>query len=272
MDTSQINKLCLKRYANYLGCLPIDELQDKTIRDKLCHDMTSGKFVIFNVDDSSKPGSHWVLLHRMTGGNLLFYDSFGAFGSDKVFSFTEFGDAEKTLIQSYDDLLDGQLFQFSIDFKYKNDFTFDSNRLNVLTLDKNLLRFYANYDNMSTPLFYLLDFLKLLCPSKSIHSIFYFTSQLQPFNSIVCGELSILIAESLFRILNILIDKKPDIVTLRMLNDRISNLFSTAYTPNIFVRLVKEYMLSIDPFYKVKTDNENYFKQLFSNESTKLIV
>ena len=78
--------------------------------------------------------------------------------------------------------------------------------------------------------------------------------------------------DSLFRILNILIDKKPDIVTLRMLNDRISNLFSTAYTPNIFVRLVKEYMLSIDPFYKVKTDNENYFKQLFSNESTKLIV
>ena len=125
---------------------------------------------------------------------------------------------------------------------------------------------------MSTPLYYLLDFLKRLCPGKSIHSMFYYSSQLQPFNSIVCGELCILIAESLFRDLATLVNKKPDITTVKMLSDRIHSLFSTAFTAKEFVRLVKEYMLFIDPFYKVKTGNAEYFKKQFSNENTKLIV
>ena len=272
MDTKQINDLCMNRFINFLGCLPIDILKNKAIRDKLCHDFDVGGFVIFNVDEKSKPGTHWVLLHRMTGGNLLFFDSFGAFGSNSVFKFNEFGDAEKAIISSYDDSLDGQFFQYFQDCKYKNDFTFSNNRINTLLLHKNLLKKYTNYDNMTTPLYYLLDFLKRLCPGKSSHNMFYYSSQLQPFNSIVCGELCILAAESLFRDLFTLVNKKPDITAVKMLSDRIHTLFSTAFRAEEFVRLVKEYMRFIDPFYKVKTDSVDYFKKLFSSENTKLIV
>ena len=125
---------------------------------------------------------------------------------------------------------------------------------------------------MSTSLYYLLDFLKVLCPGKTSHSMYYYSSQLQPFNTIVCGELCILIAESLFRDLRTLSNKKPDIIVVAMLSDRIHNLFSTAFRVEEFVRLVKEYMLSIDPFYEVKASNAEYLKKMFSNENTKLII
>ena len=125
---------------------------------------------------------------------------------------------------------------------------------------------------MSTPLYYLLDFLKVLCPAKTSHNMFYYSSQLQPFNTIVCGELCILIAESLFRNLRTLSNKKPDITVVEMLSERIHILFSTAFRAEEFVRLVKEYMLSIDPFYKVKPSIAEYFKKIFSSENTKLIV
>ena len=272
MDTKQINEICLRRFNNFLGCLSINELKDESIRNQLCHDFNIGSFVIFNIDESSKPGTHWILIHRMIGGNLFLFDSFGAFGSNSVFSFEKFGDAEKSFITSYDNSLDGELFQYSQDCKYKNDFTFSYNRINTLILDKNLLKRYTFYDNMSTPLYYLLDFLKVLCPGKISHSMFYYSSQLQPFNTIVCGELCILIAESLFRDLFTLVNKKPDITVVEMLSERIHSLFSAAFRPVDFVRLVKEYMLFIDPFYKVKTGNAEYFKKQFSNENTKLIV
>ena len=272
MDTLQINDLCLMRYSNFLGCLSIDELKDKNIRTQLCNDFTIGNFVIFNIDEKTKPGRHWVLIHRMSGGNLFFFDSFGAFGSNMAFNFTNFDEAEKHMITSYDEALDGQLFQYSLDNNYKDDFKFENNDTNSLILHKKLLKSYANFNNMSDSLFYLLDFLKLLCPSKSIHNIFYFTSQLQPFNTIVCGELCILVAETLFRDMKVLRNKKANNETLLGLTERIQELFSTAYTPKIFVQLVKQYMLSIDPFYKVKTDNLNYFKEIFSKENTKLIV
>ena len=134
----------------------------------------------------------------MVGGNLFLFDSFGAFGSDSVFRFNEFDDAEKAVISSYEESLDGQFFQYSQDCNYKNGFTFSNNRINTLILHKSLLNKYTFLDNMSTPLYYLLDFLKQLCPGKSSHSMFYYSSQLQPLNTIVCGELCILVAESLF--------------------------------------------------------------------------
>ena len=168
--------------------------------------------------------------------------------------------------------LNGQFFQYSDDYNYKNDFTFAHNRINTLLLDKNLLVKYTNYDNMTTPLYYLLDFLKQLCPGNSSYGMFYYSSQLQPFNTIVCGELCILVAESLFRDLFTLLNKKPDVTVVKMLSERIHILFSTAFRAEEFVRLVKEYMLFIDPFYKVKIGNANYFKNLFSSENTKLIV
>ena len=142
----------------------------------MCHDFKVGSFVIFNIDESSKPGTHWILLHRMVGGNLFLFDSFGAFGSDSVFRFNEFGDAEKAVISSYEESLDGQFFQYSQDCNYKNDFTFSNNRINTLILHKSLLNKYTFLDNMSTPLYYLLDFLKQLCPGKSSHSMFYYSS------------------------------------------------------------------------------------------------
>ena len=272
MDTRQINEICIGRFKNFLGCLSIDELKNAQIRNRLCHDFIVGSFIIFNIDEASKPGTHWVLLHRMTGGHLFLFDSFGAFGSDSVFSFKEFGEAEKSVIQSYNESLDGQFFQYSKYCNYKDDFTFTNNIINTLTLHKNLLKKYTHYKNMSTPLYYLLDFLKVLCPGKTYHSMFYYSSQLQPFNSIVCGELCILIAESLFRDLRTLSNKKPDLTVVNMLSDRIHNLFSTAFRAEELVRLVKEYMLYIDPFYKVKPSNAEYFKKIFSSENTKLIV
>ena len=272
MDTEQINNLCFKRFQNFLGCLSIDELRDDSIKKQLCHDLSNGNFVIFNVDDKTKAGRHWVLLHRMMGGELFLFDSFGAFGTNKEFRFKDFEKTEKNMIDSYDESLNGQLFQFAEDFNFKNDFNFVNNRINTLILQKKLIKSYVNYSNMSDSLYYLLDFLKILCPTKSIHNIFYFTSQLQPFNTIVCGELCILIAETLFRDMKVLRNKKANNEALISLSDRIRELFSTAYTPKISVQLVKQYMLSIDPFYKVKTDNLNYFKEIFSKENTKLIV
>ena len=142
----------------------------------MCHDFKVGSFVIFNIDESSKPGTHWILLHRMVGGNLFLFDSFGAFGSDSVFRFSEFGDAEKAVISSYEESLDGQFFQYSQDCNYKNDFTFSNNRINTLILHKSLLNKYTFLDNMSTPLYYLLDFLKQLCPGEefSQHVLLFF--------------------------------------------------------------------------------------------------
>ena len=272
MDTKQINELLFKRHANFLGCIPIDDLKNKRIRDNLCHDFYVGGYVIFNIDDSAKSGTHWVLLHRMIGGNLFMFDSFGAFGTNGVFNFEQFHEVEKSIISSYDENLNGQLFQYSEDCKYKNDFTFSNNTIHSLKIEKNLLKKYTFYDNMSTSLYYLLDFLKVLCPGKTSHSMFYYSSQLQPSNTIVCGELCILIAESLFRDLRTLSNKKPDLTVVNMLSDRIHNLFSTAFRAEELVRLVKEYMLYIDPFYKVKPSNAEYFKKIFSSENTKLIV
>ena len=68
------------------------------MRSQLCHDFNMGRFVIFIIDDSSKPGTHWVLLHRIGGGHLFLFDSFGAFGTNSVFRFNEFNDAEKTIM------------------------------------------------------------------------------------------------------------------------------------------------------------------------------
>ena len=269
MDTKQINDLCFKRYSNFLGCLPIDDLKKKNIREQLCNNFNVGSVLIFNIDESSKSGTHWVLLHRLVGGNLFIFYSFGAFGSNSVFRFKEFGEK---MVTSYDASLQGQFYQFTEDYNHKDDFIFSNNRISTLLLDKNLLKKYNYYNNMSSSLYYLLDFLKRLCPARLIHSMFYYSSQLQPFNTIVCGELYILIAESLFRDLSTLINKKPDITVVTMLSDRIHTLFSTAFRAEEFVRLVKEYMRLIDPFYKVKTDNVDYFKKLFSSENTKLIV
>ena len=155
MDTLQINELCLNRYYNFLGCIDIDELKDKKIRNQLYHDFNMGKVIIFNIDNSSDSGRHWVLLHRMIGGKLWFFDAFGAFGNDSVFQFDDFGDVEKSMTTSYDDILDGQFFQYSTDFNYKEDFAFKNNIINTLLLDKNLLKLYTNYDNMSVYAFIL---------------------------------------------------------------------------------------------------------------------
>ena len=273
MDTKQINEICFKLYPNFLGCLPIDDLQEESIITQLCNDFTVGSFVIFNIDDSTKPGTHWVLLHRMIGGQLLLFDSFGAFGTDKVFRFLDFNELEKNIISSYDASLLGQLFQYSKDnSKYENDYTFSNNIIRTLFLEKRLLKRYTLFKNMSDSLYYLYVFLQRLCPGKSSHKMFYYSSQLQPFNTIVCGELCILIAQSLFRDLNTLHNKKPDTTVVEMLSDTIHTLFSTAFTDKEFVRLVKEYMLFIDPFYKVKPSNVEYFKKIFASENTKLML
>ena len=272
MDTKQINDICFKLYPNFLGCLPIDDLKKKNIITQLCNDFIVGSFVIFNIDDSTKPGTHWVLLHRMIGGHLLLFDSFGAFGTNKVFRFHEFKDIEKNIISSYDASLQGQFFQYSKYSNYKNDFSFSNNVIRTLLLEKRLLKRYTLFKNMSDSLYYLFIFLQRLCPGKTSHNTFYYSSQLQPFNTIVCGELCILIAQSLFRDLNTLHNKKPDITVVEMLSDTIHTLFSTAFTDKEFVRLVKEYMLFIDPFYKVKASNVEYFKKIFASENTKLMI
>ena len=273
MDTLQINKLCVNRYGNFLGCLPIDHLKDENIIKQLCHDLSRGKFVIFNIDEESEPGRHWILLARLAGGNLLMFDSFGAFGSNSVFKFMKnFGDVEKSMIPSQDDSLDGQLFQYIDDFNYKNDFTYQFNRSSILKVCKEKFKTYKNFSNMSTPLYYLLEFLSVLCPTKSIHNVLYFISQLQPINSIICGELCVLIAEILYRDFKVHLNKKPDDSVVKRLSDRIHDLFSTAYNDKIFVDLVKKYMLNIDPLYKVKAENLEYFQNIFSDQNTKLVV
>ena len=64
-------------------------------------------------------------------------------------------------------------------------------------------RYVNNNKNMSEPLFHFSRFLNALCPQKSQHTVYYFLSQLQPFETIVCGELCILVSEILYRDLQV---------------------------------------------------------------------
>ena len=60
--------------------------------------------------------------------------------------------------------------------------------------------------------------------------------------------------------------------TKKNLSDRIHEPFSTATTSKVFATLVKKYMLTIDNSYKVKAQNMNYFRKLFSTENRNLVT
>ena len=117
MDTNQIEAFCDVRYKSvFLGFIPIDGLKDDRVVQELCEHFIIGKFVIFNIDPSDKPGRHWVLLCRLKNGTLFMFDSFGAVVTDRVFNFKTFGEQEKAINLDYTPTMKGQLFQYDYDF------------------------------------------------------------------------------------------------------------------------------------------------------------
>lgn len=70
MNTSQISK-CLENYANFAGVHAFDKTP-KVVEDN-CG-------LVYNLDDSSKPGSHWVAVYAYSVGDkkkMIYYDSYG---------------------------------------------------------------------------------------------------------------------------------------------------------------------------------------------------
>ena len=78
-----------------------------------------------------------------------------------------------------------------------------SNKCHSFIFLKQCYRDYKQSNNMTVPLFHFLRFLNVLCSRKQEHRVRYFMSQLQPFVTIVCGELCILLAEILYRDLKV---------------------------------------------------------------------
>ena len=272
MDTNQIEAFCDVRYKSvFLSCIPIDGLKDDTVVRELCEHFTIGKFVIFNIDPSDKPGRHWVLLYRLKNGTLFMFDSFRAVITDRVFNFKTFGEPKKAINLDYTPTMKGQLFQYDF-VKYVDDYNYDSNYFHTFVFSKRDYRRYVNNNNMSEPLFHFSRFLNALCPQKSQHTVYYFLSQLQPFETIVCGELCILVSEILYRDLQVQRAPQANPFLLTKVSDRIHDLFSSAMTSKSFVNLVKTHMLYIDPTYKVKKQNVDYFRKLFANENKNLVV
>ena len=178
----------------FLDCVAIDDLKDEEFLSELCDRLRIGSFLIFNVDPKSKAGIHWVLLVRLSDGSLFIFDSFGARMTNETFHFKNFAFEERDINKLYDPNTGGQLFQF-----VQNDLTYANNKFHSFIFSKQHFRSYSRPNNATVPLFHFLRFLNRLCPRKQEHRVYYCMSQLQPFETIICGELCILVAEILYR-------------------------------------------------------------------------
>lgn len=78
MDTRQINRIlsrCKATQPHYMGCFPSDRLP------KCKHFPCS---MVVNLDDSTKPGSHWVAIYAPTKNHVFYFDSYGMKASGKI--------------------------------------------------------------------------------------------------------------------------------------------------------------------------------------------
>ena len=274
MDTNQIRELCIYRYNDvFLDCVSIGELENDHLLKELCDKLLLGAFLIFDIDPKSAPGKHWILISRLRDGSLFIFDSFGAAVTDQIFRFENISLEEKSINKLYDPSMRDQLFQWvNYNEKYVDGFTYRSNKGHSFLFSKQSFRSYKQSNNMTVPLFHFLKFSNVLCPRKLEHRAYYFLSQLQPIETIVCGELCILVDEILYRYLKVHLISQATPSLLKKVSYRIHHLFSTANTLKVFVTLVKKYMLTIDNSYKVKKRNVNYFRKLFSTENRNLVV
>ena len=139
-----------------------------------------------------------------------------------------------------------QFVQKDYDKIFTNDLTYANNKFHSFIFSKQHFRSYRRPNNATVPLFHFLRFLNRLCPRKHEHMVYYCMSQLQPFETIICGELCILVAEILYRDLKVQHTAQATIPLLKTVSARIQYLFSSATTSRAFVTLVKQHMLTID--------------------------
>ncbi len=67
-DNTQLDEVGFKLLNNYLGTFPVDQVPTN---------LKKGDSLIFNLDDSTEPGSHWMGGYCFKKNELLVYDSFG---------------------------------------------------------------------------------------------------------------------------------------------------------------------------------------------------
>ena len=89
MDTNQIRQFCLNHLKNYfIDVYPIDKILNGTNCKRAARCLCSvGNFLILNSDPSYEPGTHWILLMKMTGPHIFMLDSFGIETTNLLFTF-----------------------------------------------------------------------------------------------------------------------------------------------------------------------------------------
>ena len=266
MDTNLIRTLYKKRFKGiFIDCIPLDALQNQILVRKLCNQMETSlpKFMIVNTDVSSKKGSHWFLLQKIERGKFFIFDSYGAYSSNELFKFDSFSEKVIVLNEHYDSTLFGQFFQYSKD-SLLNDTTFNSNKLQSFKFSKKIFKsLSAKFkDTMSEPMNFLTLFLEMMCnPDVINHEIFYFTCQLQPFNTIICGELCVYVAEIIHSFLKINERGESIFRLLSALDHELKKNFRKCQTPKMLVDYIKQFMIETFDDYIIKKDNVKYFEQ-----------
>jgi len=266
MDTKLIKTLCNKRFKGiFIDCISMDALQNQILIRHLCNQMETSlpKFVIVNTDVSSKKGSHWFLLQKIDRGKFFIFDSYGAFSSNELFKFKSFSEKVIALNDRYDSTLHGQFFQYGKD-SLLNDTTFNCNKLQSFKFSKKIFKSLSEKckDTMSEPMKFLAIFLEKMCnPDIINHEIFYFTCQLQPFNTIICGELCVFVAEVIHSFLKIYERGESIFRLLSALDHELKRSFSKCRSPKMLVEYIKRFMIETFDDYIIKKDNVEYFEQ-----------
>ena len=97
MNTEEIKNIGKKYYGeNFIDCISWDNLwKIKSYCNTHFTDRCKTKFLIANLDESDKPGSHWIVLCNIPDKNdsynvkFGFFDSFGLLGMNNVFKTTD---------------------------------------------------------------------------------------------------------------------------------------------------------------------------------------
>lgn len=263
MDTLTIAKLGKEAFKTFLGCYAIDELQKKNLLEKLCNGLgRRNTFVIFNLDPSHMPGSHWLLFQALGDNSYILFDTFGANSLHECFHFRHFGSSEKFLNQNYTEKLHGQIFQYKSE-ELQSDLECQNNEFRIFLYNKDQItkiRYKElSQNNATKSLNYLLIFLNRLCFNKTVQKIYYNTSQIQPKDTITCGELCMIVADIINN--KILYRHFDSGLVCIMLNFYLKRYLKSIKTSTNHLDFVKKYMFkTFGHQYNISLESINKFK------------
>ena len=180
METSQIDAFGKRLYKKkWLGCFAQNEpyrLRCKELTNKIRNEHTKneyGQMLIINTDDLKMSGEHWVLVCFVNTDEVFIYDSFGSFSVREMLN-----EGDK----KFDKIIPTKIKIAESNWK-----------IETIVFDNSTPP--ADDDN-------LLTFLKkcLYRPPQSQNNfkITYIANQTQPYNTYVCGELSLYIASLIY--------------------------------------------------------------------------